>query len=474
MKVTFEQINEIVKSLPISYYSKRKTNMSLSNEENSYYDIMHDNIAISYPTIANALDKCEKVDDIDEIVRSLCYHEVAHSFITPRVMKIDDIMNIFEDERIETICKDYFHNVNFKRLIKIVNNFHGQKPKNAKEGFYQLVRFRIGPKDFLNKVSEIIIKYAQLDRNSQPYCTDSYYYDVHRLYHKYASLWGTSKIEDINDTEKVNAENEGIDDTMNIIKSDEKDDVDAKDEEAETKAINKIVNVAEIFEVANQYDDILIQEKFNKILKQATDYAKRNSSAICAYSGRFEPRLAARDDYKFFVQANRRGHLHANAKIKMNLFIDCSGSFYASDVIINKMLKALMMIEQQTNDFSFDLISCGMNITLRKKTDRYQSSYGGNRITNELQRVFASVQDASKKVINIVCFDGDALSDNVNYREGYYGAKAFNQKNVLIVSDISNEDLFNACAPNATKIYTCNYAKELLKTILTQLEKMLK
>ena len=60
-----------------------------------------------------------------------------------------------------------------------------------------------------------------------------------------------------------------------------------------------------------------------------------NGSAINAYSGVFDPRSVGRQDYKYFIQKNRAGNVKRFSKIKLNLFIDDSGSFKDSENVVN-------------------------------------------------------------------------------------------------------------------------------------------
>ena len=118
-----------------------------------------------------------------------------------------------------------------------------------------------------------------------------------------------------------------------------------------------------------------------------------NGSAINAYSGIFDPRSVARKDYKFFVQQNRAGHVKAFSKIHLNLFIDCSGSFAYNDLTVNKFLKALHKFERSNNDFTFDLISCGVGQRIRDKNDRIQlKSCGGTALKSTIFSQFKSLQ----------------------------------------------------------------------------------
>ena len=111
-------------------------------------------------------------DDIDResVIRGLFYHEISHALLTYRtdifkeVMRsfykgflkgvkrqlsskpeikaqqikyleenFHDIMNIFEDERIETVCKHYYMNVDFKRNLFLINGIDPMELENNED-----------------------------------------------------------------------------------------------------------------------------------------------------------------------------------------------------------------------------------------------------------------------------------------------------------------------------------------------------
>ena len=162
MIISKEKVESIIKTLPISYYIKRGVKIELKDCATSYYDMMNDSIVISFNNLTEAAKNLSNEEDIEFAVRCLTYHEVSHAFLTPKRLNISNIMNVFEDERIETICKKFYMNVDFKKFVKLLNNYHGQLPKDAFEGFYQLVRYRVGPQEFLDRVKKLIFKYANI------------------------------------------------------------------------------------------------------------------------------------------------------------------------------------------------------------------------------------------------------------------------------------------------------------------------
>ena len=140
MSVSYLEVKKVFDTLPVGYYIGRDVKRELSeSEDGSYYDPMNDKITISFPFIKEGLDKSETTG-IENDIRTLLYHEVSHAFLTPkRLMEIfrryatrqgynelmigmsfNDIINIFEDERIERIFDNYFYGVNFRKYCEHV------------------------------------------------------------------------------------------------------------------------------------------------------------------------------------------------------------------------------------------------------------------------------------------------------------------------------------------------------------------
>ena len=190
MKITFNEIEKILKTLPIGYYLKRNVDVTLDPDtECSYYVPMDDTIRISFKQLAGAFESIEKTKNVEKIVRGMLYHEVSHAFITPKNLRMTSWMNTFEDERIESVLRHYYLNTNFRELVKLVNNFKGEKPTNANQAFYQLVRYRVGDKDWLKRLHELIQKYRTLNRRSEYREVWEYEDDVRNFYENFIAWY---------------------------------------------------------------------------------------------------------------------------------------------------------------------------------------------------------------------------------------------------------------------------------------------
>lgn len=157
--ISKNKVEELIKKLPVSYYLGAKLEVDVSNSATSYIDLLERKIYISPNNFMQIELQNEPSEyDIENLVRCALYHETSHAMLSPVTLLENkggnydkDLINIFEDERIETLLKDYYHRSNFKRFVKLVNNYkENTMPKTAKEFFYQVVRFREINEDILN------------------------------------------------------------------------------------------------------------------------------------------------------------------------------------------------------------------------------------------------------------------------------------------------------------------------------------
>lgn len=503
MKITFNEIGKILKTLPIGYYLKRNVDVTLDPDtECSYYVPMDDTIRISFKQLEGAFESIEKTKNAEKIVRGMLYHEVSHAFITPKNLQMTSWMNIFEDERIESVLRHYYLNTNFRELVKLVNNFKGEKPANAEHAFYQLVRYRVGDKDWLKRLHELIQKYRSLNRRSGSCEVLEYRYDVQNFYKNFMTWYKmnhpeldenkiqpevpsssscesdessestaeSDKSDDESDEETDETTDDKSDeenDEVGNLESNESDEESESDESLSSKEINNVMS-----DVLNELVDKEMIESVQQILQRISKSTSKNGSAINAYSGVFDPRSVVRDDYKYFVQQNRIGHIKAFSKVHLNLFIDRSGSFRRSQDTVNKLLYSLRLFENSNPNFTFDLVTCGMGERLEAKKDRIMECRGGNKLDHDIFDLFKKLQLAGQTNYNIVLFDGDAFSD-FDYCEMRNACKnfgAFNASNVTIISDYDNYDAIEKYACSAKKIFTHDYADELCKNVMNALQ----
>ena len=498
--VKFNQAKQILDTLPISFYLKRKIKAELKDEDVSYCDMYNDEIVVGFRQFANANIS---EDDAESDIRCLLYHEVSHALLTPtklfnelllgRSDSTRRIVNIFEDERIETICKNYYHGVNFKEFCKKLNRNSYGKIDSADAFFYSIVRFDYGPKDLVTEKLNLVKKFEGLNKNSFYFDCDDYVNKVLDFYRKVEQAFNQqqncSQQQNSQQTQQGQQPSDSASENETVPSNSEESKAD--DASTEIDASNVINGTQQSLEEDDHLANVIATaiDEFNKkmdsmnnqkmmaelseIIHKKTTMNKQNGSAINAYSGVFDARSVSRNDYKYFVKQNRLGNVKRFSKLKMNLFIDCSGSFYNSEKIVNQMLYSLNKLEKLDSDFSFDLIKMKVTADIAKKNDRHIHCKGCNDIKDEIYDVYRKVNAANSNNINIVLFDGDAFSHCTGEvrQEHKKNFGAFNHENCIIISDSYNESCIRRYAPKAkTTVLTNDYASNLIKTVFKQLK----
>ena len=554
MQLTKELLQHYINKVPIGYYVGRNVDVTIGDKDDTYFDLVKGSIVISYPTIKDNARLIKTDADAEKSVRHLIFHELSHALLTPRILHIDMVLNVFEDERIESILKNYYLDTDFKAFVKKLNGFKNQPPENEWDAWYQLVRYRRGPVYFLSRVHEIIDDYTHLDIAVSRIDTEirssirNYEAEVNHLYEEFVKWYNQTNPSDLkidkslkdlmqngegdgqsNDknnqqtqmgTGLSNADNNQSDDNKDGLEKalqkllesfkDSKKDSLMEVPKVDDKA-NKFANVSSIEAIdvnEGDYDDLytIIDDSDDKAgdlwhrpgkdddkAKQKADKAvfdmidslisllkttrKNNGSSIAAYSGVINPRNVIRDDYKYFMQQNRKGHASVYSKMHLNMFIDCSASFKDNDEKVNTLLWALTKFERAVPDFSYDLISCGVGQKLRPKYNRTQSSYDGTVLTDDIFDMFKKQQFTNAVNMNIVLYDG-----KVNHLHKYKTTgkriesnwEAFNDVNTVIIVDDSNEDAVNKFCPLAHKIISKDYVEELYKNTYAALLQLIR
>lgn len=490
MQLAYNEVNNIFKTLPIGYYFGRNLKCFLDETETSYFDPMNEEIHVGYLMIAKSIASIE--DNAENDVRALLYHELSHAMLTPKSMQMTGARNTFEDERIESLLKDYFLNVDFKEFCIRFNSFNYEKPANVNEFFYQIVRFRHGPKELVNKVHDIIVKFKHLAFNS-PYWQDTNCYEdaIDNFWYKVKAYWdnlqttlnqlppekqGSSfelnKGDEQNEQSSTSTPSTPIEQTSEMMNT--SDDASNNSERLEEQINSEKLDdpTETLSNMANMLVDKSMSDKIQTILTRVNVSTKRNGSAINSYSGRFDVRSVGRDDYKYFVQQNRLGNVKQFAKLHLNLFIDRSGSFSSSEDTVNCLLFALRQFEKSDPNFSFDLVTCGIGQKHVDKHERKLECYGCNFLTSDIFGQFKKLQLPQAFNFNIVLFDGYAFTGcnchDGKKEEGNFAA--FNSNNTVIISDTANQSAIEKYAPNAKKTFTNDYVAELCKNVMTALQ----
>lgn len=499
-----KRIEQLVNTLPIGLYCGRRVPCQLDYHHSaSGYSPEQDAIMISAEQIQKGLSTARE-EDFEKMVRTNFYHEVSHAILTPVGMRPTDIYNIFEDERIETLLKDYYYGVDFEGMKRHLTGYKDDYPiTDGLSAFFALVRFRKGKKELVNEVYRIIKKYSKLSRDEDPYW---YAEEIKDLYRKIASMTDTKEaieqyLEDLRKQEEEEKAKKGKSGKFKVetdrkSKSETKVGGEIGETDDEGSAVGEM---AETDSDAEEYEAILTREELKEMMENVVhndlddkffttlsmlfeNFNKKNSKggALQGYSGVLNPRLADRKDYRIFERsASIRGN-NQYGTFHLNVFIDTSGSFYHNDETVNSMIRALEKIEKKNRTFTFDIITMGepSKEKVLPKDKRKIKSGGGNHLSKNIFDIYRKQQLPMTYNYNIVLFDGDAYSNdayipmNVKLPNGE-GFKAFSHNNCTVISDSSNKKYIDKYCPTTKTIYTYKYCEELYNNIIKVMQKAL-
>lgn len=465
MEITFNLVEEILNQLPISYYLKRKTRVSLSKDEDtSFIDLVTGDIVISYSQIVNSINNTSL--DIEENIRCNLYHEISHALLSPRPKKLTidkDVFNCFEDERIENLLGNYYLDVDFKKHI--LEKYKSFIPNTPYEFFFACVRLRGGGVELNKEINDLIIKWKNLRFDFRPQNTTAYEEDINRLYHKIVRQFYIEK-EELKESEEENI-------SYTLVSPSETYSEDTMEELSEYLTTK-----------LESYRDNDFRQQAELIINSRDSEKAKNSESKNTYSGRLNPKMIGRpnDDYKWFMKKGD-GLYRDNQGLKLNLFIDQSGSYRELEINTNSILKELCIIERKIKDFKFDLVVIDTDIELKSKNHRFIECGGGNCLSTKLLTYFNHIQELDSKTVNLVLLNGDMATDT--YKDGlltvppfsdmqYHNLHAFNSNNTIIISDNSNKKALEQYCKRAKKIYTKDYVKEFKKYILKSLKILIK
>jgi hypothetical protein len=534
MEITFQKVNDILRTLPVGYYLGTKANVQLDPvASTSFCNPIDGEIHVAFRNIQeilknSPLDSVDN-DELEQFIRTILYHEVSHLILTGDYSKIfwngiPNWFNIFEDERIETLLASYYRNINFKKVIVRLNGWTPETPDNdATQYFYSICRFRRGPEKFVNRVSELIQKYNKLNAASGIYDDPG----KHFYYNDVLSFWEEVKTE-FNQEKGNNSSNQDSQknqeasensgnpqsksedrseksqtiNTGSFGKSDEdNEEKESKEDEAE-KAIEEIANKDDMSEKFNpEVVSQIIQKTFVGILedqKVANDILARLEKIMAkvskkkassspyseGYAGKINPRsVAMRNDYRWLVHKNPEGCLRMGAKLHLNLWVDRSGSFYRSESRINQLLFAVnQFAKNHPKDFSFSVVTMGYTNKIHPKNLPIEIS-GGNKFGPGVPELWKklSKEHTGKQVYNVVVWDGDLRSDICypknaseyvqNYRDAW---RILDNPQTVIVSDSFNAKIINKGAKSAKKVFISeDYAEKFIDEVFKLLSQVI-
>jgi hypothetical protein len=495
MEISLARCKSILDTLPIGLYTGRRIAIDMDeNAKTSYYTPMEDKIIVSYPIIAERCSKTKTAND-EEAVRSMLYHEVSHAILTPLCLHPDYAVNVFEDERIETVLKDYYMDVDFRKQLYDVFDGSAPEAKTADGAFFNAVRFGLGGANIQKAINEVMKCYCSLHRNSERW-HEVYDYNeaIHRLYDKIRKEFRANPEAFQPQAKGQKGEGEGNDESKQLDNLRQSEDGEPQDGETNENQTSKTAENQECpdREVEMSMDELkravgaglCNQPDLNKAqITQLNDFQKtvetiignfnkRNSggSGINSYSGVFNPRAVARKDYRYFERSMSTQGNNKFGTCHLNLFIDCSGSFERNVPITNGILRVLTEIERKNRNFSLDVVFINHDLRVCKSVaERTFQAWGSNAIPDNIKEIILKLQKPQTCNYNIVLFDGDAICEDYNPKTNCQRFGAFDMKQTTLITDPDNKKYMKPEFTASKVIITKNYTDELIKHITNAL-----
>lgn len=506
MELSFAKCETILNTLPIGFYTGRRINTTLDEKaDTSFYSPAEDKIVVSYPIIAQRCKQISEGIDEEGAVRGMLYHEVSHAILTPSTLRASAPVNIFEDERIESKLRNYYHGVDFRQQLYDICGGYPPKAGDAEQAFFNAVRFGLGNGKIQKEISKVMKRFDNMNRTTPRYDwsrnqgASDYEDAVNHLYQMVQDEF--EKDPDSFDPQGQSGEQQQMDKLQNS-KGDGESSGNKQEEkrtngEGETQEEQEVStrNIAEPRESNEMSMDEVKRmvgaslgkapeldaeeqtklDNFQKTVEMIIgNFNKKNrgGSGINAYSGVFNPRAVARQDYRFFERSMSTQGNNKFGTCHLNLVIDCSGSYERNVPLTNGILAVLSEIERKNRNFSMDVIFINHELhrcnTVR---DRHMKAWGGNSIPENMKDIMRELQKPQTCNYNIVLFDGDAICNNYDLRTTEQCRKrfgAFDMKQTTLISDPDNEDYMKNFT--STKIViTRNYTEELIKHITNAL-----
>lgn len=502
MELTFAKCESIVNTLPIGFYTGRRIGITVDkNVETSFYDPMDDKIVVSYPIIAMRMKQTpEGTCDEEEAVRSMLYHEVSHAILTPMDMTNNFAVNCMEDERIETVLRNYYHGVDFRKQLFDVHGGKIPKATDTDSAFFNAVRFGLGTGTVQTEVNRIISDFAKLNRNSPRWdnrCANinSYERAIRDLYNliekefkKYPEAFQPQNGADNGQPQEMdkmsgkNPNGNGEGQNQNSQGNGNKKNGESESEtpqpykgvphecELSEDEVKRMVGAS--LGTASNLDEAQVAKltEFQKTVEMIIgNFNKKNKggSGINAYSGVFNPRAVVRKDYRFFERAMTTQGNNKFGTCHLNLIIDSSGSFCDNVPLTNGILAVLSEIERKNRNFSMDVAFINHTFRLCESVrDRRMVANGGNDIPDDMKEILMKLQKPQTCNYNIVLFDGDAICNRWGNYDGNKLFGVFDMKQTTLITDPENEQYMNPPFTSSKVVVTQNYTEELIDHII--------
>ena len=476
-----EILKKVAKTLPVGYYLGRKIDVDFDEFSNeSYFSPLEDKIKISLSMINNIIER-DKITDIREFemdLRCLLYHEISHVLLTPDNLYelcghdelARNIMNIFEDTRIETILKHYYMAVDFEKFVKKVNNFKGEPAKSPLLLFYQVTRFNHGKQALLDFKNKIIDKYKIISKISNKNMIYEYTKEVFELY-------SMCKMEFQNQpqSQQNQPQNQPQSQPQEQPQSQQNQPQNQPQNQEESKDLIDIDDlkqmIKDIFKKMSYKDeDDGLYCKLKDIVAKRKGKGNQSGGTL-NYSGKkfnMKAYIKPNTDYKWFEKNNTNGKIQNQSPIKINLYIDNSGSFKYHENKINQILVTLKKIEKEVANLEITLTTINSYVIERKLEKNYVfKCMGGTSFTDNIDSIVRKNNSTRNQRINIVLFDGRVHNSNK--------FELFNDNKSIIIYEKENRTSVEHYASKSIKIFIDNdeYTERLTQAICDGLYRVL-
>lgn len=492
MHISFNHCQNILDTLPVGYYLGHRVAVKLSESETeTYLNLDDESITISYKMINDALVKAPEIDDSEPLIRGLLYHEISHCLLTSRDLPtledriavtpsllrnsalmpsikpyIHDLINIMEDERIETILAHYYLNVDFKKNLYIINNTTDPVKVAAAattpiNKFYCAVRYHVGTPKVINKIKQCIVNNYALNAKTTARTWLSY---ITAILHIAEMFFDENKNEAVAPQQQNGTQSQTGAQSQN---SPQPQDTNFT-EEVLSKIGGEAGVVSEIKQLFKERttnkEALAIEDRLNRIITIATKKHGQSAGASPAYCGKINPRLCQNNDYKWWLKRSNTDANKRYTKVHFNLFCDNSGSFCLSQSIMNGLLLALKHLEETNKDFTFSVVHLGDGDTLKTKETMYLDTSEGSYFYNTIFDTYKKLQQPNVMNLNIVVIDGEMESMEEN------GFKAFNHENCIIVTDTTNQKYISAKHKAKCTFLRKDYAETFIEVVLNKIQ----
>lgn len=531
MKLKLEEMKEVARRLPVGYYLGAKVPVEIEEGQAAYADMVKREIHIGLALLQSAADAITPADaakwDREKLLRCLLYHEISHLLLTPNwalniklktpkggtFRNSHDLVNIFEDERIETLLRGRFLDADFaafKRLaIKPI-----AKPKTPAEKMLMAVRLRRTTPRISKMIDEAIRMLWDIDVRG-----GSMYIYKHYLQSIVDAVLASQEQEQQSQEQPQQQQSQGQEQSQEQEQGQEQgqsqsgdggdeqpdeeaqsggDEQPGEEERAEASAAGgrdpgNSIDLRELWSSMATAPSGATAAALNRF---ATRLAKKRGAQSAgmwsALHGRISPKRDALDKDRIFRRVSDVG-ANINQSVNLVLWVDCSGSFWASETKLNQILASVADAERMSagklhvqvvhmTDHACVALPGKWNIVAR----------GNNCIDHTFVEAWQATRDRTRRNIDIVVFDGACIGswclnsldkmlkgcDGAEYKKWCEGViasvqKIWGSRDCHIISDTNNQPLFDRI-PHAHKTYiTDEYAEHLEAEVIKTLDRVL-